>query len=493
MTAATPLRLSVAQKDRAAGALLGTACGDALGAGYEFGPPLDPDTDVRMKGGGGFDWEPGEWTDDTSMAIPIARTLADGFDLRDETILDAIVATWVDWAKAAPDVGIQTSAILEQTEPTSAAIRVVARAHHDRAGRSGGNGSLMRTAPVALGFLDDPSGLAVAARIISDLTHVDEDAGDACVLWCLAIRHAVRTGELDVGVGLPFIPAERQALWADRIREAEEREPREFERNGWVVHAFQGAWSAISGVQTRLDTGEVPADHLREAIERAVRGGRDTDTVAAIAGGLVGAAHGASAVPAEWRRIVHGWPGLAAADLVRMGVLAASAGRSDSDGWPTAERFDYSGYGDVSTLVRHPHDDGVWLGGVGVLDDLPSEIDAVISLCRVGTAQVPTRVKDHVEFWLIDSADEAKNPNLTFVLWDAADTIASLRAEGKTVLVHCVQAMSRTPTVAALYSGRHRGVPVDEVWDAILAALPAARPNKRFRKALYPRGMVYEL
>lgn len=57
--------------DRAAGALLGMASGDALGAGYEFGPALPASTDVWMKGGGGFGWAPGEWTDDTQMAIPL--------------------------------------------------------------------------------------------------------------------------------------------------------------------------------------------------------------------------------------------------------------------------------------------------------------------------------------------------------------------------------------------------------------------------------------
>jgi ADP-ribosylglycohydrolase len=65
------MTLTPAQLDRAVGALLGTAAGDALGAPYEFGPPRGPDLDVAMTGGG--PWEPGEWTDDTSMAIAIAE------------------------------------------------------------------------------------------------------------------------------------------------------------------------------------------------------------------------------------------------------------------------------------------------------------------------------------------------------------------------------------------------------------------------------------
>jgi ADP-ribosyl-[dinitrogen reductase] hydrolase len=308
--------LTPAQLDRAAGALLGTAAGDALGAGYEFGPPVPDSVRVYMKGGGGFDWAPGEWTDDTSMAIPIARAVAEGLDLRDDDVLDGIVASWVDWARTAPDVGIQLGAILRSTAPNAAAVRLVAKDLHDSTGRSAGNGSLMRTAPVALGYLDDAEGLAAAARALSDLTHYEADAGDACVLWSLAIRHAVLTGELDVRVGIPTLPAERAGLWLDRITDAEAGTPADFEMNGWVVQALQGAWSAVARAAT-------PAD----GIESAVRGGRDADTVAAIAGGLIGAARGAAAVPAEWSAVIHGWPGLRGADLIDLAVRGVRAGR----------------------------------------------------------------------------------------------------------------------------------------------------------------------
>ena len=79
--------MTPAQLDRAVGALLGTAAGDALGAAYEFGPPRGPELEVAMQGGGAFGWEPGEWTDDTSMAIAIAEIAATGADLREETAL----------------------------------------------------------------------------------------------------------------------------------------------------------------------------------------------------------------------------------------------------------------------------------------------------------------------------------------------------------------------------------------------------------------------
>ena len=85
------MTLTTAQLDRAVGVLLGTAAGDALGAAYEFGPPRGPELEVAMVGGGAFGWEPGEWTDDTSMAIAIAEVAATGADLRDEEALDALV------------------------------------------------------------------------------------------------------------------------------------------------------------------------------------------------------------------------------------------------------------------------------------------------------------------------------------------------------------------------------------------------------------------
>jgi hypothetical protein len=96
--------------------------------------------------------------------------------------------------------------------------------------------------------------------------------------------------------------------------------------------------------------------------------------------------------------------------------------------------------------VQHPHDAGVFLGGYDAA--FTGAHDAVISLCRMGSADLGV---EHVEFWLIDQGPNG-NPNLEFVLDDAARTITALRAEGKTVLLHCVEGKSRTPSVAARYS-----------------------------------------
>src|SRR6202034_1060133 len=102
-------------------------------------------------------------------------------------------------------------------------------------------------------------------------------------------------------------------------------------RNGWVVEALQAAWCAIANAAAPIpddgpEGGASQGDHLRLALESAVRGGRDADTVAAIAGGLVGAAHGASAVPADWQSAIHGWPGYKAPDLIRLASEIATRG-----------------------------------------------------------------------------------------------------------------------------------------------------------------------
>jgi ADP-ribosyl-[dinitrogen reductase] hydrolase len=474
------MRLTAAQLDRAVGVLLGTAAGDALGAAYEFGPPRGPELEVGMVGGGGFGWEPGEWTDDTSMAIAIAEVAATGADLRDEEALDTLVCRWHEWMADAKDVGIQTSTVLRAAQWLGLSARTAREASaalHERTGRTAGNGSLMRTAPLALTYLDDEAALVEGARAVSELTHYDPEAGDACVLWCLAIRHAVLTGVLDVRIGLEHIDADRRDLWATRLDVAEASQPSDFKNNGWVVEALQGAWSAIATTPVPQDDpakGVFRADHLRLALDAAVRGGRDTDTVAAIAGGLLGAAYGASAVPVEWRRILHGWPGMRTRDLVDLASAISRKGKPDSFD------FSYGGY-EIGVVVRHPYDDGVWLGDIGALRSLPKGVDAVVSLCQVGNADLPAHA-EQIDVRLIDQA--GANDNLDFVLHDTVRAIEQLRREGWTVLMHCVQAQSRTPTLAALYGARLRGINIAEALADVYAVLPNADPASEFREAL---------
>ncbi|MBE1548117.1 ADP-ribosylglycohydrolase [Mycobacterium sp. OAS707] len=468
-------------QDRVEGVLLATAAGDALGAPYEFGPPRGPELEVAMVGGG--PWERGEWTDDTAMTIAVAEVAATGADLREISALDTVVKRWREWSRHAKDVGIQTRSVLNSASRDGAITVASARAEskrlHEQTGRTAGNGSLMRTAPVALAYLDDEQAMVQAARTVSELTHFDPDAGDACVLWCSAIGHAVLTGQLDVRIGLRHIDTDRRKLWSQRLDAAESGRPSSFANNGWVVAALQAAWSAIATTPVPVDDPDSEvfrADHLRLALDAAVRAGNDTDTVAAIAGALLGAAYGASAVPLDWRRLLHGWPGITAHGLVSLATAIERKGK------PNEFDFSYPG-SPIDVFARHPYDDGVLLGGIGVLRDRPAKFDAVVSLCRVADDDARTDIP-RVEVRLIDRPEHDENPNLDFVLLDTVRAIEEFRREGRTVLVHCVGAYSRTPTVAALYGARLRNVDTEKALHDVTAVLPGAHPNRAFREAL---------
>lgn len=298
--------------DRAVGAVLGSACGDALGAGYEFTNP-GPDAAIGMVGGGVFGWAPGEWTDDTQMALGILDVLAErgGPTDGDPVDIEAIGANFLAWAASGPaDIGNQTSAVLYSTDdPTE--LPAVAAAYQEGAGNSIGNGGLMRTAPVALAGPGDRVMVATLAADVTVLTHAHANSVAACVLWSEAIRRAVVEAEPDVPFdfvacmrdGLDLVVAERRDRWRVLIDAAVDGPPAIFNPNGWVVTAFQAALSAI--VHTPVPDEE-PSRHLVDALEAAVRIGHDTDTVAAIAGGLLGARWGASAIPDDWRSLLHG-------------------------------------------------------------------------------------------------------------------------------------------------------------------------------------------
>lgn len=296
--------------DRAVGTLLGAAVGDALGAPYEFGVAVVGPEGPRMIGGGLGDFAPGEWTDDTSMTWAVLAVAASA-DLRSDEALTQIAGHFRAWLETGPaDIGNQTRAVLTQggPDPTGAGLTAAAFDLHSRTGRSGGNGSLMRTSPVALPYLDDPAGLVDAARRVSALTHYDPQALDACVLWSLAIRHAILHEELDLRAGLVHLAPDAAVFWAERIAEAEEGPPGRFRPNGWVVAALQAAWSAI--VHTPVPETDPASRHLADCLAVAIAIGDDTDTVASIAGALLGARYGTAAIRGEWRGILHGYPGL---------------------------------------------------------------------------------------------------------------------------------------------------------------------------------------
>jgi ADP-ribosyl-[dinitrogen reductase] hydrolase len=112
-------------------------------------------------------------------------------------------------------------------------------------------------------------------------------------------------------------------------------------------------------------------------------------------------------------------------------------------------------------------------------------IDAVVSLCRLGIDDVPSvGAAEHATFWMVDSDDAGDNAHPDFVLREAAAAVERYRAEGKTVLLHCVRAESRTPTVAALYGARAAGLSPRRALEDVRRVLPGARPNPLFMELL---------
>ncbi len=463
------------RRDRAVGVVLASAAGDALGAPHEFGPPLGAEVVLGMTGGGPFGWAPGEWTDDTQQAAGVLLPAARGAD----HLVAAVGEQLRSWYRAGPnDVGIQTRAVLSVAGPVGSLADAAAsyqRRHPDAAG----NGSLMRTGPVALAATGDPDRAAELAAAISALTHPHPDAVEACVLWSRAIAVALARSEAAppdwvdlVAAGTTSLPPDRGRLWLDRLEACRTTTPEAFGANGWVVRALQVALAAI--VQTPVPAGPTPGRHLELALERAVRAGGDTDTVAAIAGSLLGAHWGATAVPFRWRRPLHGQvqagqPVLGVADLDRLARLALGGGRPDGTGWPSTAsllphyRSAWPAPPVVADLVP-----GVRVGNVHALPEVLGEVDAVVSLCRMGTDDVPAGIEHHV-VGLLDS-DAADNPNLALLLADTADLVAELAGEGRRTFVHCVQAQNRTPTVAAALLVRHHGMPATEALTRASAA-----------------------
>jgi ADP-ribosylglycohydrolase len=466
--------LKAVQLDRAAGVLVTAAVGDALGAGYEFRSPC-PSDKVQMLPGALTGRAAGSWTDDTDMAMAIARVAATGARLEEPAGTAAVAAGFADWyASNPPDIGNQTRAVLSAAHNRGAmpgAMKAAAAGYQELHRDAAGNGSLMRTGPVTLTAIGDDERLLASASAISALTHPHVWARQACQLWCIAIDRAIREGRLDGIIdGLALLEPKGHGYWHDAVARAESMPIEELRRtNGFVVAALQSAWRAI------VSTGHLsgPA-HLEAALRAAVAIGGDTDTVAAIAGALLGARYGASAVPFAWRRRLGGWPtDITHGDLVPLAILAANGGQADPAGWPLEhdlmpyyERTNHP----IGLVGALPGREGVLWGDVGSLAH--TEAEAFVSLCRIGPGQ--RRGKEHHEVWL---QDNSTNADPAFVLSDTADAIEQLRREVGTVFVHCVRSESRTPTVAAAWLVRHGGLDADEAMKLVRKSLRNAFTN----------------
>ncbi|WP_062349127.1 ADP-ribosylglycohydrolase family protein [Herbidospora yilanensis] len=278
------------RRERVAGAIVGSAVGDALGAPFEFGPPgafPAPGGGNEMRGGGG--WDPGEATDDTQMALHVAESLLErgGLDLPD------VFARFRRWAADDPkDIGLQTEDVLTRDLPWDQA----AAAHYRTSPRAAGNGSLMRATTSAVYFA--PAGREAtmdAGRRLSALTHGDPAAGEGVAVFHDLLRVAL-TGA-DPLRDLPWTLAAVHPAHRDRyatVTAAEWHPSRATELNGAVWPCLGSALWAL-----RTTTG------YEAAVGAAINLGGDTDTVAAVTGALAGAVYGLQAIPARWTALLH--------------------------------------------------------------------------------------------------------------------------------------------------------------------------------------------
>jgi ADP-ribosyl-[dinitrogen reductase] hydrolase len=322
-------------QDRISGILVGAACGDALGAGYEFGPALDPSTPVRMRGQGAF--AAGEWTDDTAQMIAIALA-AEKYDINIPAGQNEIARNFVEWYNSPArekDIGIHTAHVLsqlasvDQRDLAGKATQIAFDKERANPNSSGGNGALMRTAAVVLAKHDNEAELVKTAIEIAELTHADERSTQASVLWCLAIKCAIDissfTGEKhlqqlqeNLEKAIDRTMPKHATYWKQQLKDATGKDPRTFtSNNGYSVQTLKCAWAAITHTPISIHS---PTDHFREALEEAVRAGNDADTVACVAGALLGAMWGMGAMPVDWLGQIHGWPDMNFETLINLSV-----------------------------------------------------------------------------------------------------------------------------------------------------------------------------
>jgi ADP-ribosylglycohydrolase len=283
--------------ERYRGALLGLATGDAVGTTLEFQRPGSFAPIADMVGGGPFQLKPGEWTDDTSMALCLAESLIEkqGFDPIDQ------LERYVKWYRHGYlssngrcfDIGVTTSEALSRFEQTAEPYP------GSTDPLSAGNGSLMRLAAVPLYFAGDPAAAIEMSGQSSRTTHGARVCVDACRYLGALIVGAVH------GAG------KKQLLAADYtpINGYWDKHPIAPEIAAIAAGSFKHKHPpAIRGTGYVVDTLEAAlwafyrSESFRDGLLLAVNLGDDADTTGAIYGQLAGAYYGESGIPASWRK-----------------------------------------------------------------------------------------------------------------------------------------------------------------------------------------------
>jgi ADP-ribosyl-[dinitrogen reductase] hydrolase len=305
--------------NRKRGALFGLAIGAALGAAVEFNSPGTFPEVTGYRGGGPHGLAPGEWTDDTSMALALADSIATGWNLDDQA------GRYVDWWQRGEysvngrcfDIGFTTQRALSRFCSTRDA-----QPSGDPSERSSGNGSIMRLAPVPIRYADlfpDHLEELVEKLVESSLpTHASPMCLSSCaymgVVLCGLIHGLSREVVLSPNWE-PLLQLKRIHSLHPKVEEVADgsyrrKQPSEIEGSGFVVASLEAAlWSFYDALD------------FRQAILQAVNLGDDADTTGAVCGQFAGAYWGESGVPPEWRQ------GLARQDLIEKAIEGLLDGR----------------------------------------------------------------------------------------------------------------------------------------------------------------------
>jgi len=286
---------------RLRGALLGLAVGDALGAAVEFRAPGSFEEVAGYRGGGPHGLGPGEWTDDTSMALALADSIVHaGWDLDDQA------RRYVAWRRDGKysvndccfDIGITVGSALSRFQQTGDARNAASRDE-----RSSGNGSIMRLAPVPIRFIGlFPKRIEDLLRYAAESslpTHASPQCLSACRYMTLLICGLI-DGEARGDVLSPDWWALRELRRIEPLHPAVDeiasgsfrrKRPPDIRGSGYVVHCLEAALWAFHDAHT-----------FRQAVLRAVNLGDDADTTGAVCGQFAGAYWGLSGIPTAWRR-----------------------------------------------------------------------------------------------------------------------------------------------------------------------------------------------
>ncbi len=298
---AAAMSSEITRAERLAGAVWGHLVGDAVGVPYEFGP-AQPAASIEFGATGTHGQPPGTWSDDGALMLALLDSLLTvGFDTTDQATR---ALDWYRRKEYTPDgdgsfdIGNTTGDAIRAFEHGTPA---------EDAGPSGemanGNGSLMRILPLALveRRVSDAE-LATLAHRASRVTHGTVRAQVACALYCLVARrlldgHDGRSAAL-VDARHSLRSAYEAAHATDHLAALDHLEAyTDRAGRGSVWDSFWSAWDAFAG-----------ANDYRETIQRAIAYGHDTDTTAAIAGGLAGIRWGIGGIPEPWLRGMRGRP-----------------------------------------------------------------------------------------------------------------------------------------------------------------------------------------